>query len=339
MVPALKTRVWQRHGQLRIYVSAGELDVGWCDPRSGRFQLNHREMEPEFWAANQAECQRLLRDGRLAGAVLPAAAAATGQQRVAPPEPADMPEPHLPLSPVPPALRPAPPAPRPATASGPTGTRRTAGASGRDDLAGNMPGAAAGARARELRSAHPLITTAARIVGVRTTARSFAIGAKGERAVGRKLNRWAAREGWYVLHAVPVGQRGADIDHVVIGSFGVVTINTKVTRGGVWVGEYGMTVAGQNVDYVRASRAEAGRAHRLLARAAGIDVPVQPAIVFVRPLRFAIRKGGPADVAVLPSPRALRSWLRKQRRRLNPAQIEVVYEAACQPASWKDRTR
>src|ERR1022692_1210739 len=339
MVPALRTRVWQRYGQLGIYVSAGELDVGWCDPRSGRFQLNHREMEPGFWAAIRAECQRLLRDGRLAGAVLPAASAATGQQQVAPHEPAYMPEPHLPIAPVPPAPRPAAPAPRPAAVSRPTGTRRTAGAPGRDDLAGNMPGAASGARGRELRRAHPWVTTAAGILGVRTTARSFAIGARGERAVGRKLNRWAAREGWYVLHAVPVGQRGADIDHVVIGSFGVVTINTKVTRGGVWVGEYGMTVAGRNVDYVRASRAEAGRAHRLLARAAGIDVPVQPAIVFVRPLRFAIRKGGPADVAVLPSPRALRSWLSKQRRMLDPDQIEVIYEAARQPASWKDRTR
>src|ERR1022692_4905743 len=114
MVPALRTRVWQRYGQLRIDVSAGELDVGWCDPRSGRFQLNHREMEPGFWAAIRAECQRLLRDGRLAGAVLPAASAATGQQRVAPHEPAYMPEPHLPIAPVPPAPRPAAPAPRPA---------------------------------------------------------------------------------------------------------------------------------------------------------------------------------------------------------------------------------
>jgi hypothetical protein len=34
-VPALMTRVWQRYGQLRIYVSAGRADVAWCDPRSG----------------------------------------------------------------------------------------------------------------------------------------------------------------------------------------------------------------------------------------------------------------------------------------------------------------
>jgi hypothetical protein len=85
-----------------------------------------------------------------------------------------------------------------------------------DDLARNAPGASAGARARELRHEHPLLTSAAAVLGIRTSAEQFAAGARGERAVGRQLNRWAARYGWHVLHAVPVGQRGADIDHVVI---------------------------------------------------------------------------------------------------------------------------
>ena len=43
--------------------------------------------------------------------------------------------------------------------------------------------------------------------------------------------------------ACRLGRRaGADIDHVVIASFGVVTVNTKTTKTRVWVGEYGMTV-------------------------------------------------------------------------------------------------
>jgi hypothetical protein len=57
--------------------------------------------------------------------------------------------------------------------------------------------------------------------------------------VGRKLNRWAAAAGWHVLHAVPIGTRGTDIDHVVIGPFGLVTVNTKTTSTSVWVGEFG----------------------------------------------------------------------------------------------------
>ena len=291
----MMTRVWQRYGQLRIYVSAGDLDVGWCDPESGRFHLGHPGMQAEFWTAIRAECQRLLQDGRLHNAALPQA-----------PAPLEQPQAPAPLEQW-------------------------------DDLARNVPGAAARAHARELRSEHPLLTTAADILGIRTAARSFAIGAKGERTVGRKLNRWAARQGWHVLHAVAVGQRGADIDHVVIGPFGVVTVNTKATRAAVWVGEHGMTVGGKKVDYLRKSRIEARRAHRLLAGMAGINVPVQPAIVFIGPLRFSTRRRGPADVAVLPTPRALRRWLRRQPRALDPDQVRVIYEAARQPASWTGR--
>ena len=203
------------------------------------------------------------------------------------------------------------------------------------DLARNVPGASASARARALRHEHPLLTGAAAMLGIRTSAQQFAAGARGERTVGRQLNRWATRYGWHVLHAVPVGQRGADIDHVVIGPFGVVTVNTKTTGTAVWVGQYGLTVGGKPVDYLRKSRREAARAGRLLHRATGLEVPVQSAIVFVGARRMTVRGGGPADVAVLPTPRALRRWLQKQPPALQPDQVEAIYEAARRPASWQ----
>jgi hypothetical protein len=136
---------------------------------------------------------------------------------------------------------------------------------------------------------------------------------------------------------VPVGQRGADIDHVVIGPFGVVTVNTKTTGTAVWVGEYGLSVGGKPVDYLRKSRHEAARAGRLLHRATGLEVPVQAVIVFVGARKVTVRGGGPADVAVLPTPRALRHWLHGQPPVLQPAQVEAVYEAARRPASWQSR--
>jgi hypothetical protein len=136
---------------------------------------------------------------------------------------------------------------------------------------------------------------------------------------------------------VPVGQRGADIDHVVIGPFGVVTVNTKTTGTAVWVGEYGLTIGGKSVDYLRRSRHEADRAGRLLHRATGLEVPVQSAIVFVGARKVTVRGRGPADVAVLPNPRALRHWLGKQPRALQPDQVEAIYEAARRPASWQGR--
>jgi len=302
-MPALHARVWRRYGQLRIYVSADDQPVGWFDPRSRRSRISQPGRQREFWATVRTECLRLLREGVITEAELPALDG-----------PAEQPMPA-------PAASARPVAPDPEW----------------DDLARTAPGASAGARARELRRERPLLTTAAAVLGIRTAAGSFAAGARGERVVGRQLNRWAARYGWHVLHAVPVGQRGADIDHVIIGPFGVVTVNTKTTGTAVWVGQYGLTIGGRPADYLRKSRSEAARAARLLNQATGLSVPVRPAIVFVTGRRVTISRGGPGDVAVLASPRLLRRWLRRQLPVLPPAQIETIYQAARQPASWQAR--
>jgi Nuclease-related domain len=338
---SLTVQVWRRYGQLRIYVSEADRKIGWYDPRNGRFELAEEDMAPQFWAAALAECDRLISAGKLTERVLPPAG------------PPNQPEPS-PARPTPRVTGPAPratwPERRPAEPPAVTenGSPLTAGTSpdpgndhwivrdpSWDDLATSAPGAAARAHAAELRQQHPVRTVAARLVGVRTTARSFAIGAKGERMVGNKLDRWTAAAGWHVLHAVPVGERGADIDHVVIGPFGVVTVNTKATSTTVWVGEAGMKVGHTTVDYLPKSRAEGRRAAELLSAAAGWPVPVQPTIVFVGAERFTVRRGGPADVAVLPTPRALHDWLRQQPRVLDAGQVAAVYAAARQPGTWQ----
>ena len=290
----------------------------------------------DFWLAVRAECQRLVQEGQLADAALPAAAAAgPARQPAGPPTRRQerAPEPRPPAQP--PHLSAAQPAP--AVESGPDDAHRIMPDSRWDDLARNAPGESARTRAKELRAEHPFLVTTAKALGIRTSAGSFAMGARGEREVGRKLNRWAVQNGWHVLHAVPVGREGADIDHVVIASFGVVTVNTKTTKTRVWVGESGMTVGGKSVDYLRKSRAEAHRAGQLLGRATGIAVPVQAVIVFTGAQRFSVRRGGPLDVAVLAAPRALLGWLRKQPSVLGNEQVEVIYQAARDPATWPGR--
>ncbi len=305
----LKVRLWRRAGHLRVYVTAPDgRDIGWYDPRTGHHVLSDETLAGPFWAVAGTEAARLRALGELdeppAKPADPAAAVMDDNARHPP---------HAPPSEIgSPAVR----------------------AARWDDLAANKPGEAALARARELRREHPVRTLLGRVLGIRTQARSFAIGARGERRVGHRLDRWAAVHGWRVLHAVPVGRRGADIDHLVIGPFGVVTVNTKTTANPVWVGEYGMTVGGLKVGYIQAARAEAARAAARLSRAAGMSIDVVPAVVFFGPRRFTVRRGGPADVAVLPSPRALRRWLRRQRNVLSPAQAETVYAAARRPVTW-----
>jgi Nuclease-related domain len=341
-MPVPTASVWRRYGHLRIYVSAGELKLGWYDLRSGRYQIDQPALAEDFWSAVRAECRRLLQEGQLADAVLPAGTIAEPGQPVAP-QPATSQE-HAPgpQPPHPSAAQPEPaiPAqPGPASNSVPDGTHWIVRDARWDDLARNKPGESASAMAKELRGQHPFRVIAAKALGIRTTAGSFAMGAKGEREVGRKLDRWAAQDGWCVIHAVPVGEAGADIDHVVIAPFGVVTVNTKTTKTRVWVGEHGMTVGGKSVDYLRKSRAEARRAGRLLGRATGLEVPTQAVIVFTGADQFSVRRGGPPDVAVLASPRALRSWLHKQPAVLASEQVDAIYRAARNPATWQPHGR
>ena len=75
--------------------------------------------------------------------------------------------------------------------------------------------------------------------------------------------------GWLVVHAVPVGKAGSDIDHLVIGPAGVFTINAKYHEGmKVWVASKRVLVNGQRTDHLRNAVFEASRvsilpSHRL----------------------------------------------------------------------------
>lgn len=174
-----------------------------------------------------------------------------------------------------------------------------------------------------------------RLVGARTEERAWRIGAAGERLVGEQLGKLTARDPrWTVLHAVEVGTRGSDIDHVVIGPGGVFTLNTKHHPGArIWVGGNTFMVDGSRVPYVRNSRHEAARAGRLLALATGVDVTVRPVIVPVR-AQDVVVKEQPADVAVVPRGE-LRRWLRRQPTVLDDATVAVVAAAAGRSATWR----
>ncbi len=300
----LTAKLWQgRDGTARrIYVNRADgSTVGWYDLTTGRHQLHAPELERQFWATAFAKRDRLA-DAEGQGDV---AAAPRSQTRPTPSAPPSAPS----VSPQEPAVA---------------------------DLAENRPGQAAAAAAAEARRAHPILTVLARLVGVRGRARLFAIGAAGERRVGRQLERLAAAEGWRVLHAVPVGRGSADIDHVLIGAFGVVVVNTKRTRGRVWVGQNGLIVGKTRTDYLQKSRGEARRVGRLLEQQLGYTVPTTPAIVFVGAQSVTARLGGARDVAVCTSTRQLRHWIRRRTgAELDSGAVEAVYAAARRPDTWQ----
>ena len=96
------------------------------------------------------------------------------------------------------------------------------------DLATNQPGVEAREQAQAARDAAPVKTVLARVLGVHTEERAWRIGADGEERVAAQLAKVAKKDPrWRFLHAIPVGDRGSDIDHLLIGPGGVFTVNAK----------------------------------------------------------------------------------------------------------------
>lgn len=102
-------------------------------------------------------------------------------------------------------------------------------------------------------------------------------GNSGELRIGLKLNDLHKR-GWGVLHAIPLYGGRADIDHLLVGSGGVWTVNAKA-HGNLPIKVIGdrMSVGRSLVDHVPAARREAAYVSRIL-KANGFDVPVHPAV-------------------------------------------------------------
>lgn len=164
------------------------------------------------------------------------------------------------------------------------------------DLARNRAGAAVAARAAEL-SPGGIQRLVARLLGMRTAATPWEVGAKGERIVDKRLVK-LKRDGWQVLSSV-MKRGGADIDHLVIGPPGVFTINTKHHRDArIWVGEHVVKVNNAQKPYLPKSRREAESAARVLTNAVGMGVRVTPVLAFVGAAAISTR-GHRGDVLVI----------------------------------------
>lgn len=208
------------------------------------------------------------------------------------------------------------------------------------DLAFNVPGQAVQAVVQRLEQERPPATGWRRLLRLQPPPtrdeRAWARGAAGEATVGDRLNRLRG-QGWFVLHAVPVGRRGTDIDHVLIGPGGVYTINTKNHPGkSVWVSPTQVRVNGHVVPYLRNSRFEAARASRALAAALGWEVPVRAALVLLTGTlipNVTVKSGGPDDVLILDRSSVPGVFTRAPTR-LTQEQVEDVFAVARRSTTW-----
>jgi hypothetical protein len=203
------------------------------------------------------------------------------------------------------------------------------------DLATNRAGAEAREQALAAREAAPVKTFLARALGVHTDERAWRIGADGEEKVGAQLAKAAKKDSrWRFLHAIPVGDRSSDIDHLIVGPGGVFTVNTKHHPGAkIWVGGNTFMVNGRRQPYIRNSRHEAARAAELLTAACGFPVHVEGLVVTVNADDVVV-KNAPDGVSVVPRMQVAK-WLLRHGDILTPDQCEAIFDAARRSTTWR----
>lgn len=203
-----------------------------------------------------------------------------------------------------------------------------------DDLRLRAPASAVIAEVLRIQATAPLRSAPARFFGrspLTDESQSWFRGALGELEVGRLLDR--LDDAWRVIHAVPVGTAGSDIDHVVIGPGGVFTINTKYHEGmKVWVASRRLLVNGQRTDHLRNAAFEAKRVATLLTRATGRPIEVTPVVAIVAARSITVRER-PADVVVLSSDQLVR-WLQRHPKHVHEDLAKQLTAAALSPETW-----
>jgi hypothetical protein len=175
----------------------------------------------------------------------------------------------------------------------------------------------------------------ARIVGrspLTTDGMAWYRGAQGEIAVGRMLEALPAE--WTVFHALPVGTKEADIDHLVVGPGGVFAISTKHHRGKpIWVANRTLMVSGQRQPHIRNAEHEAARVTKLLHARLGLPGRVRP-VVAIHGASSLVVQERPDLVAVLDA-RSLQRWLLKRPVQFGPDDIARFVGLVDDPGTWR----
>lgn len=160
---------------------------------------------------------------------------------------------------------------------------------------------------------------------------SWHLGVAGEHIVGQELA--LLPQGWHVLHAVPAGSRGADIDHLVIGPGGVFVLNTKHHAArSISVGTHVVWINGHPTNnYQRDLVSRCDQVRQVLGQSDDQSIPVYPMLVFVRPTSITLR--GTQHVHSVNS-MALVAWLISRPRVLEPEAVQDLVRKAESPSTW-----
>jgi hypothetical protein len=159
--------------------------------------------------------------------------------------------------------------------------------------------------------------------------RAWSASASRDRIAGAYLRLLPS--GWYLFHDVPIGSRGAGIDHVVVGPPGVFNVHTKHETRDVRISPTAVTVGGRARDYLQVARFEATRTSALLSAAAGRPAAVRSVLAMT--VDDLLVDGQPPDVTAL-HVGDLTPWLSSLPEIWTPNEVYTVARAAHRRDTW-----
>jgi hypothetical protein len=134
------------------------------------------------------------------------------------------------------------------------------------------------------------------------------------------------------LHDKPLGTNGRNVDHLVIGTGGVYSINTKNLSGSVVVKKNALVVNGYR-DYpvVHTARNEGRQVGTRLSAALGAVVDVTPVIVVIAE---SFEMGEQPDEVFVLGLRDVPAWFQARPRTLGLAEASRIYGASRMKDVW-----
>ncbi|TFD10950.1 NERD domain-containing protein [Cryobacterium sp. TMT1-2-2] len=156
--------------------------------------------------------------------------------------------------------------------------------------------------------------------------------ARAEIAVGLALAE-LPRE-WIVFHSLPVGERGADVDHLVIGPGGVFALHSdRQARKSVLVAGRSVLVGARKIPYIREAEFEAVSLTTLLSERMPRAASVHGVVVLVDTKSVTV-KAQPSRVKVIEAA-DLCAWLQGLPPVLAPLDRLEIAGFVENPALWQ----
>ena len=153
-------------------------------------------------------------------------------------------------------------------------------------------------------------------------------GQRGERRTARILRLFLESRGYRVLHGRKVPGRG-QLDHLVIGSTGVLLIENRAVPPETEIAEYSGTLYVDERPGAKMAaefRETARQAAEMLRERLDRDIPVEPVLVVYG---GDLRRGQvSAEGITMLRAHRLPRWVRNRRVRYTAEQIAAIYEAA-----------